>query len=334
VDIAIKSQTTANVLSLSYLEQLLKIDRTELRQLANTSGKFYKPFDLHKEGSDKWRHIDNPQHPLKSLQKKILKNILEKNIDQLPQGMNGGISGRSIVDNAKLHIGKECIGIIDIKDCFPSTDNLQIYRVWLDYFGCGTKNAKLLTKLTTFQRRLPQGAPTSPLLCNFTLASMFKTINTYTQGHNLNASIFIDDITISGNKKDVEKAVEYIVKILIQSKYSVRKRKVRVITSGYQQKVTGVTVNSKASINRHQIESIRNLIIETASLKGYLPSHLYNKLQGHISFAKSVSKQQGKKLEEFAESQLIKPIVQTDTKKQDQIRTCKRFSRDHSYQSE
>lgn len=320
-----------NLASLRYLEYLLKIERTELKQLADTAGRFYAPFDLHKKYSSKWRHIDNPQLLLKQIQKKILKAILEKGISQLPEGMNGGISGKSIVDNVKVHICKECVGIVDIKECFPSTDNLKIYQVWRNFFGCGIKTVGILTKLTTFQHRLPQGAPTSPLLCNYALTPIFKTIKNYAKKTNLDVSIFIDDITVSGHRKDVVKAIEYIVRLLLQNKYSVRKRKVRLITSGYSQKVTGATINSKISISRLKVQQIRNLIIETAKLKEYVPSDKFNQIRGLVSFSKSVSSDQGKKLELFAESLLIKPILQVEDKKDEQRRNCRKFNRDHTY---
>lgn len=320
-----------NIVSLRYLEHLLKIQRTDLLQLADTAGRFYTPFDLHKKDSSKWRHIDNPQSPLKEIQKKILRTILEKGISQLPLGMNGGISGKSIVDNARIHVNKECIGIIDIKDCFPNTDNLKIYQVWRNFFGCGTKTASILTKTTTFQHRLPQGAPTSPLLCNYALAPIFNDIRKYAEKNNLDASIFIDDVTVSGNRKNVERAIEYIVDLLLQNEYAVRNRKVRLITSGYSQRVTGVTTNTKASVNRVKIQQIRNLILETANLKEYVPSDKYNQIHGLVSFAKSVSPYQGKKIESFAESLLIKPIMQVGVIKDEERRNCRKFSRDHSY---
>ena len=112
--------------SLSKLEFILGIPRVKLRKIAKTSGKYYEPYDLHKKNTPKWRHIDNPGWDLKIIQKKILKKILNKSVDILSTGMMGGISGRSIVENAKMHIGKECIGIIDIKECFPNTKHLRI----------------------------------------------------------------------------------------------------------------------------------------------------------------------------------------------------------------
>lgn len=320
-----------NISSLRYLEHLLKINRANLRQLADTSGRYYAPFDLYKKSSSKWRHIDNPQQPLKEIQKKILATILEKGINQLPNGMNGAISGKSIIDNVKVHVEKECIGVVDIKDCFPNTDNLKVYQVWRNFFFCGIKTANILTKLTTFQHRLPQGAPTSPLLCNYVLSPMFIDLKGYAKKNNLDASIFIDDITVSGKRKAVERAIKYVIKLLIQYKYSVRKRKVRIITSGYRQKVTGVLVNKKLSIGRKHVQQIRNMILETASLKGHIPSSEYNKIKGKVSFAKLVSKTQGEKLEKFAEKLLLQPQKQVEPVKDDVRRDCKKYSNNHEY---
>lgn len=320
-----------NIVSLNYLQKILKIERDKLREIANTAGRNYKPFDLHKKDSKKWRHIDNPQSELKDIQKKILKRILQKGIHLLPEGMNGGISGKSVVDNAKVHTGKECIGIIDIKDCFPNTNNLKIYQVWRNFFGCGTKTAGILTKLTTFQCRLPQGAPSSPLLCNYVLTPIFINIHNYAKKHSLDVTMFIDDITISGKKQEVEKAVGYIIKVLQKNGYAVRKRKVRVIISGFSQKVTGVTINTVASVNRSKIQQIRNLIIETAQLKEYIPSDKLSRIRGLMSFVKSVSPSQGEKIDVLAESVLIKPILQVTVGKNEQTRTCRKFHRDHSY---
>lgn len=316
---------------LRYLEYLLELERNEIYELSETAGRFYKPFDIHKIGTDKWRHIDNPQHPLKTVQTRILKNILNRNLHLLPDGMNGGISGRSIVNNTQSHIGKECIGIIDIKECFPNTDNYQVNQVWVKYFGCGSRIANILTKLTTFQHKLPQGAPTSPLLCNFVLTQTFKEIKSITDNLSLDVSIFIDDITVSGSRRNVISSIEPIINTLIKYGYAVRRRKVKVIPSNQSQKVTGIYVNSKLSIGRKYVQQIRNLILKTATLKGYVSYNDYRKIQGKISFAKSVSKTQGDKLEKFAEEMLVHPLLKVEVEKDEHRRDCKKFSDDHKY---
>lgn len=334
MNIVSKPQNLKPLKSFNYLEYLLRLERKNLFELSDTAGRFYKPFDIHKKGTSKWRHIDNPQYPLKTVQKRILKNVLNRNLHMLPEGMNGGISGHSIVDNAQVHIGKDCIGIVDIKECFPNTSHHQVNQIWFKYFGCGYKTANLLTKLTAFQHRLPQGAPTSPLLCNFVLAQTFKDIKSITDDLNLGVSIFIDDITVSGKRRNVIDSIEPIIKTLIKYGYAVRRRKVKVIPSDQSQKVTGIPVNKKLSIGRKHIQQVRNLILETASLKEYISSSDYDKIQGKISFAKSVSKTQGNKLEKFAEQMLVYPLMQIKAKKDEDRRECKRFSNNHNYVEE
>lgn len=321
------------LVSLSYLEFLLNLKRDKLKAIAETAGRHYKPYDLHKNGTSKWRHIDNPDNYLKNIQKKILKNILNKGLHHLPDRMTGGVTGKSVVENAKIHVKRDCIGIVDIKDCFPNTNHLKIYNVWKDFFGCGDKTIGILTKLTSFQDRLPQGAPTSPLLCNFSLISIFKEIEIYTRKHDLNFSIFVDDITISGKKRDVTDAIQPIIRVLINNKYAVRKRKIKIISSGFGQKITGVTTNNKLSIGRNEINQIRDLIMQMARLNGNIPSDKYNSIYGKLAFAKHLSKTQGDKLEKFAEQMLIKPILQVEKEEKDDIRNCNKYARDHGFKN-
>ncbi|MFA7315943.1 MAG: reverse transcriptase family protein [Candidatus Paceibacterota bacterium] len=321
--------STHALVSISELEFLLKLPRKQLRGIAKTAGRHYNPFDFYKSGTDKWRHIDNPDSALKNIQKNILKNILNKRLYLLPQNMTGGVSGKSVIENAKIHIGKACVGIIDIKECFPSTNHKKVYELWKNFFGCGSKTAGALTQLTTFQDRLPQGAPTSPLLCNFILMPIYKEIENYTNKHALDFSIFVDDITISGTKKDVLAAVNAIVKILLKHQYAVRNKKVKIFSSAFRQKVTGITVNNKLSLGRNGVNEIRKLIIETAKLKDYIPTSYLARIRGKTSFAKYLSPKHGISLEKFAEKLLVAPILNIEKEKSDDKRSCNSYKVDH-----
>lgn len=326
-----KAKLDHPLVSVAELSFLLKNDRKYLREVSEKAGRYYHPFDFHKKGSDKWRHIDNPIEPLKSIQKKILTNILESKLEKLPEGMTGGITGRSIIDNARIHIAQDCIGIIDIKECFPSTSNGLVFALWRQLFGCGNKTAEILTRLTTLQKRLPQGAPTSPLLCNLILLPVFEEIKSYTDSQNLNLSLFVDDITISGDRIKVRNAISVIISILRSHNYSVRKKKVRIVISGHQQKITGTVINRKLSIGRESENEIRRLIIETAELKEYIPANKFNQISGKLSFAKQVSNKRGEKLEKFANRLLVAPILKTEIESDEERRVCKKYKRDHKY---
>lgn len=329
--IASGTQMNNSLISLKQLEFTLHTSRDDLRSIAKLAGKLYNPYDLHKKGTDKWRHIDNPKNELKKIQRIINKTILKKNIFLLPERMTGGITGKSIIDNAKNHVNKEYILIIDIKDCFPSTDNLKILYIWRTYFGCGNTTARILTQLTTFQTRLPQGAPTSSLLCNFALLPIFRKIDHYASLNNLSFSIFVDDITISGRKNDVIGSIKPIIKILKEYNYAVKKKKIKIFSSGYSQRTTGINVNKKLSVGRRKLNEIRKLIIESAKLEGYMPSTLINKISGDINFIQQISQSDGKKLKELANKLLVAPIKIVRSESDCNTRACKDFKINHKY---
>src|SRR5690606_10788268 len=95
--------------------------------------------------------------------KRIQKNILLK-ID-LPNYAFGAVKGKDNVDNAKQHQGKKYKFTTDLKDFFPSITNKAVNEMFVSQ-GFSHKVSGLLTKLTTYKGKIPQGAPTSSTLAN------------------------------------------------------------------------------------------------------------------------------------------------------------------------
>lgn len=322
-----------SLLSMNHLEVILNTPRIVMRDLAENTNLHYSPFDMHKKDKPKWRHIDNPHRELKRVQKRINKYLLSDKSLQLPAEMTGGITGRSIIHNASYHIGKECVAIIDINDCFPSISHLKIYKVWANTFGCGTRIASLLTKLTTFEGRLPQGAPSSSLLCNFVLLPVFLKIKNFAVMNHLDVSIFVDDIIISGSKKNVTHSIQPIIRLLQSDGFSISRKKMSITTSGNQQKGTGIILNKKISVGRKEINAIRKFIINLARNKEYLSSSEIDAINGKISFANQVSKQQGAKLTILAKKLLVAPVIETPKHNTNEYRKCNSFEKNHIYQT-
>lgn len=320
------------LLSLKHLEVLLDTPREKLREISENISLHYAPFDTHKKGKPRWRHIDNPDTVLKRIQKKINKYLLTNRSLLLPQEMTGGITGRSINLNASYHIGKECVAVIDINNCFPNISHSKIYKVWINTFNCSTTIASLLTKLTTFERRLPQGAPSSSLLCNFVLLPVFQEIKKIAALNNLDVSIFVDDIIISGSKKNVTHSIQSIIKLLQSEGFSIRKKKMSIATSGHRQKGTGIILNRKISVGRKEINAIRKFIIDVAKNKDFITSSEINTINGKINFANQISKIQGTKLAIFARKLLVAPVINTSTQNSNEYRKCNRIERNHVYQ--
>ena len=89
-----------------------------------------------KSGTD--RVIHSPIKGLKSLQKTlsfVLQCVYEPN-----NAAVGFVRNRSIVDNAKLHVGSRFVYNIDLKDFFPSVDQARVWKcLQLKPFGLRLK---------------------------------------------------------------------------------------------------------------------------------------------------------------------------------------------------
>lgn len=107
-----------------------KVKRT-LYYLTNNLDANYISFDIPKKNGD-FRTIYEPSNLLKTVQRNILKNILEEmKISKYASAYQKGIS---LVDNVKVHINKSIILKLDIKDFFPSINFNMVYNTCFNEF--------------------------------------------------------------------------------------------------------------------------------------------------------------------------------------------------------
>ena len=78
--------------------------------------------------------------------------------------------------------------------------------------GYSESLSKTLTALTTFEYRLPQGAPTSPTLSNIVMEPIDKEIMDYANANGLVYSRYADDITVSGSE-DIANHLDHVIRI-------------------------------------------------------------------------------------------------------------------------
>jgi len=122
----------------------------------------YREFEIPKR-SGGTRRILAPDNSTKTLQRRILHRLLGR-LRSHPAA-HGFEKGRSIVTNAEAHVGQAVVVRMDLKDFFPATRAKRV-RKYFRRIGWNRPAARLLTNLCTFEGGLPQGAPTSPRLCN------------------------------------------------------------------------------------------------------------------------------------------------------------------------
>lgn len=230
--------------SFEELNAYLKLDHIN----PNAYHKFYifgkKKRPAGKFINKKFRCITAPSLELKKRQRWILDNILSHYVPT--DCVHGFVKGKSIVTNAQCHIGKRETACIDIKDFFPSITDSQIMNIYTN-MGYSESISKILTVLTTFKNRLPQGAPTSPTLSNIVMEPLDSEILEYAVKNGLVYTRYADDITISGDQ-NIEKHKDEVIKIVERYNFIVNRDKTHLWNSSSGRKVTGLSVDSSVKV--------------------------------------------------------------------------------------
>jgi len=279
-----------SILSLNKLAFTLGISRKVLEDVGKNRGNYYRPYSKKEpkaDGSIKHRRIDNPSKAINKIQKSINKHILRERVESLPAYMTGSIRSRSVKHNATPHVLKEGVLAIDITNCFPSISSSMVYSLYRKEFGCSPSVAKVLTKLTTYGDRLPQGAPTSPSLCNLILKPMAEELFELAQENELHFTQYVDDLTFSGNVVTLRTIKPTALAIIRKNGFKVNIKKLKLLQKNERMSVTGLVVNKGLSVGRSYIREVQRDILRKRS------TAIVN---GKIAFVQLVSKRSAKRL--------------------------------------
>lgn len=197
-----------------HLAYILKVDLQEIYTIIQNIDKFYteviKPKKdkqglpiIDKNGKPKTRLLNPSHNRLKVIQKRIQKNILSSL--HLPDYAYGAVTGRDNVDNANVHKGKKFKFTTDLRNFFPSISNARVFEMFRSY-NFSPEVSRLLTQLTTYKGRLPQGSPTSSTIANLVFVKTGNILDAFAREHNITFTTFIDDLTFSSPIDFKEKA--------------------------------------------------------------------------------------------------------------------------------
>jgi RNA-directed DNA polymerase len=300
--------------SIKKLETVLGHSRDHLRRVAAVAGSLYRPFAQKKKPkpfqkaplSRKVRMIDNPSPELKKIQRAINPKLLRPL--ELPMFVCGGVKGRSVADNVELHLGARVLVTMDIRRFFPSVSSRQIFEVWRDELNCSPRIAALLTKLTTFERHLPQGAPTSTLLANLVLYRVGEQIWNKCHYENVAYSCWVDDLAFSGD--NARAVIQTAVDSLRAAGFAVSHNKLKICGPGERKMLTGRMLGRFVSVHPDRLASIRSGIhklatggVEPAELSSYVRS-----LEAKIAHISKIVRHKGFKLSVALEAAKIKRL--------------------------
>jgi RNA-directed DNA polymerase len=283
-----------HILSTNRLADILKIPREKLVSLSAKPELNYDPFmavkaprPFQKLPLSSPRPIDNPLRELKWVQKRIYRRLLKPIC--FPQHIFGAVPKRSVVDNAERHLRANLLVTLDVKQCFPSISNAHVYKIWSRLLGCSPPVARLSTQLTTYDRHLPQGAATSPLLANLFIWMIDEPIRSICEKLSVAYSTWIDDLAFSGDR--ARELIQPVVTTLAAHGLRVKRDKIKIMGPSAIKMLTGTRLGvrrvrapkEKLSRIRSGIFKLRSGLIAKPDEEAYILE-----LVGQLRFIKQI----------------------------------------------
>ena len=233
----------------------------------------YATFKIAKK-SHGHRSISAPPSQIKILQLKF-KTILDY-IYKPKNCVYGFVADKCIVDGAAKHKKRaKWILNIDIEDFYPSINFGRVRGLFIA-MGIGAKAASIWAHLVTYEGKLPQGAPTSPVISNMIAKQLDNKLLQLTRNFHLTYTRYADDLTFSTTKNTFPKQLAiysgtplspenvelqpHLVNALHDSGFKINNKKTRLQSRYVRQEVTGLTVNEFVNVHRKSIRQIRAML--------------------------------------------------------------------------
>lgn len=312
---ALEDKQMPVIFSLKHFSEIIDIPYSELENIIFSREKYYGLFKLEKKRGGK-REIRCPNSKLKSIQRWILRQILDK----IPthNSCKGFRKGASISQNALPHLHASSILKVDLFHFFDSISERRVYSVFKSA-GYHPNLAVELAKLCTFpandkyenaiiddpcypsnfqlnESYLPQGAPTSPALANLVVRGLDIRLSSLATSLGAHYTRYADDLTFSGEFDALPK-IRKIKEIVREEGFFLNNSKTSLRQKGQQQKVTGLIVSGnqlrvpkkyKREISKHihfarkfgPQQHLRNISSDRASFQDWL--------LGKIMFVRSI----------------------------------------------
>lgn len=264
----------------------------------------YSTFDIPKKSGGK-RTICAPNDNLKDIQKKIAsalwkrqQEVWKRKRELSPKGFEPKISHafekkKSIITNANVHRNKRFVLNVDLENFF---DSFHFGRVKGFFeknkdFCMGVQAATAVAQLTCVNGRLPQGAPSSPIITNLICQILDIRILQVAKRYKLDYTRYADDLTFSTNARDfLDDYLEFfqaLKKEIERAGFCLNEKKTRMQFNDSRQVVTGLTVNKKINVNRDYVIATRamaNSLYKTGEFLIGNDSGSLDQLEGRFSF--------------------------------------------------
>jgi hypothetical protein len=216
--------------------KLLGISRDHLRFLATHKEHFITRRQEVIGKKQKLRDLKYPVSDLRGVHERLKFHL---NKIKQPSYLYSPRRNRGQRDNAALHLDQHQYLTLDLKQFYPSTAAAMVRRWFRDEMGMYPDVAGLLTHLCTIDDQVSFGSPLTPVLCTLVHRAMFDRIADLCERRNLRYSLWVDDLTISGEfvHGDVVREIRQII-----AEAGLRSHKILFRTGNRPVFITGIGV--------------------------------------------------------------------------------------------
>lgn len=301
----------------AHVARLLEIDVKTLNYLLyRNKTRNYRKFYIPKRDGTA-REIIAPQGSLKILQQK-LNHILSLIYKPAPS-VYGFTRNRSAVQNAAAHLHNKLVFNIDLENFFPTIHLGRVRGMLMARpYKLPAEVATIIAQICCFEGRLPQGAPSSPVVSNMLCAKLDAQLIQLAKRCRCTYTRYADDITFSTSARSFPEDIvrveaiqkdkfvmvgDFLNKVITENGFVVNQKKVRLQNRDERQVVTGVKVNVKLNVSRGYVHSLRGMLHAwkkygyIAAAREYFSQHMKNDKQvlsfdnvvrGKLEYLKSV----------------------------------------------
>jgi retron-type reverse transcriptase len=237
----------------------------------------YVTFDIPKR-SGGMRRLACPQPLLATAQRWVLDHVLARLPVEAPA--HGFVRTRSTVTNATPHVGSSLVVNLDLQDFFPTITFPRV-RGMIGAFGYSPAAATILALLCTESprtlvehdgekiwvavgpRALPQGACTSPALSNQIARKLDRRLTGVARVLGWAYTRYADDLTFSaraGAEPGAALLLARVRHVVEEEGFALNRKKGRLQRRTGRQTVTGIVVNERPGLPRHEVRRLRAIL--------------------------------------------------------------------------
>jgi hypothetical protein len=308
-----------SIASKESLAKKLGITEEYLNEILENSDLLYHANTPEKKADGSLRQTYRVEEKLKIILRKIVTNIFH-HVD-FPRYIQGSIKDkekpRDYISNASVHTGKKLLIKEDIKNFFPSIKSLEVEKIWRRLFKFSPDVANALTKLTTLNGSVPQGAPTSSYLANLIFWDVEPSVVTNLSNLGITYSRYVDDITLSTNRhlspEEKTEIIKLIYGMCLKKGIKPNRKKHAIMTSSEKMTVHGLNVNSIVpTLSKNERQNLRAAVYQCKlefQCEGHTQKYkkLHEKTIGRIQRLNRLQSSQAKPL--LVQLKKIEPVI-------------------------